>query len=106
MALNLKKEQRKIHRVKSFFLSLLKRITLILLVLMGIGVLGWLVYRYVPAFQDSMDQILDFLIPFYQEYGFWNTGGLILLVLGGIWALIEEMDRKEKRRESMKESLK
>ncbi|WP_134704949.1 hypothetical protein [Ammoniphilus sp. YIM 78166] len=72
-------------------------------VFMGTGIFAY--SRYEP-FQKAVDELWGFTHPFYVTYGIWPTLGVAVLIIAAVWALIEEMDRKEKKREAMKEWMK
>lgn len=85
--------------VKRFFVNLIW-VCIILGVFVGTG---FFAYSRFQPFQKAIDQLWGIIHPFYLKYGIWPTLGVAVLLIAAVWALIEEMDRKERRKEAMKD---
>ncbi len=70
-------------------------------IVVGTGVFAYT--RFEP-FQKAIDEGWAVIYPFYLTYGIWPTLGMAVGIITVVWACIEEIDQKERRRESMKEN--
>lgn len=69
-----------------------------ILVVLGIFIgAGVFAYSRFEPFQKAIDELWGVIHPFYLTYGIWPTLGVVVLLIAAVWALIEEMDRKERR---------
>ncbi|GIN41490.1 hypothetical protein [Heyndrickxia oleronia] len=73
-------------------------------------VIGYFLFQFAydkfPAFATAADDVIKLVKSFYAEYGLWATIGAIGFICMAVWALGEELKRKERWKEAMKEMMK
>lgn len=84
-------------------------IKLVVFAVLGCGLLYGLfafLYHQFPEVQHAMDQLIALFRPIYDQYGIWAVLGVIVFVIAAVWALGDELRRKERRREMTREMMK
>lgn len=98
------------NTIKEMLVAFLKRLVVAAIILALMIAMGYflfqLAYDKVSAFAVAADDVMAFIQDFYAKNGIWATLGLIGFVCVSIWALGEEVRRKEQRKEAMKEMMK
>ncbi|WP_221568661.1 hypothetical protein [Alkalihalobacillus sp. TS-13] len=88
------------------FSNFLKRfmvsIIILTIMLLTAGILLWMAYSIFPLFAEAVDSVIRWINELYKEHGIWTTIGIILFILVAIWALGEEVQRSEHRREMLR----
>lgn len=98
------------NTIKEMLVSFLKRLVVVLIIFTLIVVVGYFLFQYFyhqfPPFAEAADDVIRLLKGFYSDHGIWATLGLIIFIFIAVWALGEEANRKERKREAMKEMMK
>lgn len=96
--------------IKEVFLSFAKRLIEVFLIFLLISSLGYFLYQFAydqyPPFAEAADDVIEWVKFFHAKHGIWATIGLFVFVCIAVWALGEEVKKKERRKEAMKEMMK
>lgn len=96
--------------IKNALLNFVKRVVVVLIVLALVILVGYFVFQFLssqfPEFAKASDDVIKIVKDFYAEHGLWATIGGLAFVCIAVWALGEELRRKERKKEAMKEMMK
>lgn len=96
--------------IGGMLVGFLKRLVGTLIILMIIGAVGYFLFQFAynqyPPFAEAVNDVIGWLKSFYSKNGIWATLGLIIFLCIAVWAFGEEMQRKERRKQAMKEMMK
>lgn len=102
--MDLKRDQkRRPNRVKRLLARCIKKMLFLAIFICLIGGIGWAAYRYNDPVRKTFDQVGGFVNPIVQEYGWLPVIAGALLVLGAIWAIVDEQSEKENLRRNQGE---
>lgn len=98
------------YSIKEMLFRFFKRFVVVLIILSLMVVMGYFLLQFFydrfPVFAVAVDDISTFIKGFYSENGIWATLGLLVFICIGVWALGEELKRKERRKGAMKQMTK
>lgn len=90
--------------------SFVRRMIVVIIVLAVMVTIGYvcfqIAYERFPIFADAADDLLSMIKEFYVKHGLWTTLGVISFICIGVWAIGEETNRKERRKDAMNEMMK
>lgn len=98
------------NSIKEILLNFIKRLVVFVIVLAVMIAIGYFLFQFAydkfPVFATAADDVLKIVKDFYVEYGLWATLGAIVFICIAVWALGEEMKKKERRKNAMNEMMK
>lgn len=96
--------------IKDMLSAFFKRLVVAVIILVLMAAIAYFFFQFaydkVPAFAVAADDVIAFIQDFYAKNGILATLGLIGFVCVSIWALGEEVRRKEQKKEAMREMMK
>jgi len=91
------------HTIKEMLLGFFKRFLVVVIVLTVMVAIAYfllhLAYEKFPVFATAADQVIKLIKDFYVENGLWTTIGVFVFICIAVWALGEELKRKERKHE-------
>jgi magnesium-transporting ATPase (P-type) len=96
--------------IKNMLLNFFKRVIVALVILALIVVGCYFLFQFLssqfPEFSKASEDVIKFVKDFYEKYGLWATIGGIIFVCLAVWALGEELKRKDRQKDAMKHMMK
>ncbi len=96
--------------IKDMLTAFVRRMIVVIIVLAVMVTIGYvcfqIAYERFPVFADAADDLLSMIKGFYVKHGLWTTLGVISFICIGVWAIGEETNRKERRKDAMNEMMK
>lgn len=99
MPMDLKRDQRRRpSRFKNFLAISFKKILFIAIFACLFGLVGWAAYMYIYPVRETVDHLLARIEPMASKYGWLSVIGVGMLILGAIWAVVDEQSQKDSKR--------
>lgn len=94
------------HTIKEMLLGFFRRLLVVVIVSAVMVAIAYfllhLAYVKFPVFATAADQVLKLIKDFYIEHGLWATIGVFIFICIAVWALGEELKRKERKKEAVR----
>ena len=98
------------HTIKEMLLGFFRRLVVVVVILAVMVAIGYFLFQFAyhkfPVFATAADDLIKMVKEFYTKHGLWTTLGVIGFICIAIWALGEEMKRKERQKDAMKQLMK